>query len=180
MTFHAIPPSQAMERPRSMTNAIDPGKGDDMTVVVRRPDIATRIIQRVAELPDRNSPEDWPEAMLVTGNELQLIIGEEIAPIVEETARLVRELRRLDEEIKTLREDAERYRFIKRHRLILSGGTQKFGWPIAPFGDECDRYIAQELATELVAQGAAKARNTAVAVLQPSLWPEESTPQNSD
>lgn len=48
--------------------------------------------------------------------------------------------------------DAEHYRFIKRHRLILSGGTDTFGWPIAPFGDECDRYIAQELATERAAQ----------------------------
>lgn len=52
--------------------------------------------------------------------------------------------------------DAEHYRFIKRHRLILSGGTDTFGWPIAPFGDECDRYIAQELATERAAQAAAK------------------------
>lgn len=86
-----------------MANTIDPGEGDEMTATARRPDIATRIIQRVAELPERNSPEDWPEAMLVTGNELQLIISEEIAPIVEETARLVRELRLLDEEIKTLR-----------------------------------------------------------------------------
>lgn len=48
--------------------------------------------------------------------------------------------------------DAEHYRFIKRHRLILSGGTEKYGWPIAPFGDECDRYIAKELAAEREAQ----------------------------
>lgn len=48
--------------------------------------------------------------------------------------------------------DAEHYRFIKRHRLILSGGTEKYGWPIAPFGDECDRYIAKELAAERAAQ----------------------------
>ncbi|MGQ8878779.1 hypothetical protein ACUTR7_14820 [Delftia sp. NA_296.1] len=32
--------------------------------------IAEAVCQRVAELPDRNSPEDWPEAMLVTGTEL--------------------------------------------------------------------------------------------------------------
>lgn len=32
--------------------------------------IAAAVCQRVAELPDRNSPEDWPEAMLVTGQEL--------------------------------------------------------------------------------------------------------------
>lgn len=33
-----------------------------------------RVVQDVAELSDRNSPEDWPEAMLVTGDELRQII----------------------------------------------------------------------------------------------------------
>ena len=42
--------------------------------------------------------------------------------------------------------DAARYRFIKQHHLILSGGTKTFGWPIAPFGDECDRYIDAAIA----------------------------------
>ena len=42
--------------------------------------------------------------------------------------------------------DAERYRFIVSKKLILSGGTEKFGWPIAPFGGECDRYIDAALA----------------------------------
>lgn len=37
--------------------------------------------------------------------------------------------------------DAARYRFIKRSGLILSGGHHKFGWPISPFGDQCDGYI---------------------------------------
>lgn len=37
--------------------------------------------------------------------------------------------------------DAERYRFIVEHKLILSGGAKKFGWAIAPFGVECHRYI---------------------------------------
>ena len=32
------------------------------------------VLRDVAELPDRNSPEDWPEAMLVTGAELRQII----------------------------------------------------------------------------------------------------------
>lgn len=38
-------------------------------------------------------------------------------------------------------QDAARYRFIVENKLILSGGTEKFGWPIAPFGSECSRYI---------------------------------------
>ena len=37
-----------------------------------------RCVRDVAELPDRDSPEDWPEAMLVTGRELKTIIRERI------------------------------------------------------------------------------------------------------
>ena len=43
----------------------------------KRNNLATtedEIIRHVAELPDRSSPEDWPEAMLVTENELRKII----------------------------------------------------------------------------------------------------------
>ena len=36
--------------------------------------LAVAVCRDVAELPDRNSPEDWPEAMLVTANELEEII----------------------------------------------------------------------------------------------------------
>ena len=35
------------------------------------------IIKRVAELSGRSSPEDWPEAMLVTADELAAILQEE-------------------------------------------------------------------------------------------------------
>lgn len=35
---------------------------------------AERICRDVAELPDRNSPKDWPEAMLVTHDELRAIV----------------------------------------------------------------------------------------------------------
>lgn len=33
------------------------------------------IIRDVAELPDRTSPEDWPDAMLVTADELRVILS---------------------------------------------------------------------------------------------------------
>lgn len=49
--------------------------------------------------------------------------------------------------------DAERYRFIVEHKLILSGGTEKFGWPIAPFGVECHRYIDAARAAIAAAKG---------------------------
>ena len=32
------------------------------------------IIRDIAELPDRDSPADWPEAMLVTANELKEVL----------------------------------------------------------------------------------------------------------
>lgn len=35
-----------------------------------------RICVSIAELPDRTSPEDWPDAMLVTASELKTIIRE--------------------------------------------------------------------------------------------------------
>ena len=41
---------------------------------------------------------------------------------------------------------ADRYDFIVEKKLILSGGTEQFGWPIAPFGSECDRYIDAAIA----------------------------------
>lgn len=36
--------------------------------------IAEQVVQRVAELPDRTSPDDWPEVMLVTSEELTAIV----------------------------------------------------------------------------------------------------------
>ena len=36
--------------------------------------IAARVCRSVAELPDRDSPEGWPEAMLVTHEELHAIV----------------------------------------------------------------------------------------------------------
>lgn len=41
--------------------------------------LAAQICRDVAELPDRNSPEDWPEAMLVTHDELQAIVTEALS-----------------------------------------------------------------------------------------------------
>lgn len=38
------------------------------------------ICRDVAELPDRNSPEGWPEAMLVTAVELAEIIDRHLRP----------------------------------------------------------------------------------------------------
>jgi len=37
-------------------------------------DVASRVCRAVAELPDRNSPEGWPDAMLVTQSELHGIM----------------------------------------------------------------------------------------------------------
>lgn len=40
-----------------------------------------RIVRDVAELPDRDSPDDCPEMMLVTGAELARIIGDALDAI---------------------------------------------------------------------------------------------------
>ena len=40
--------------------------------------VVARVTQRIAELPDRSSPADWPEAMLVTADELAVILREEL------------------------------------------------------------------------------------------------------
>lgn len=37
-------------------------------------EIADRVTRDVAELPDRTSPDEWPEAMLVTEKELRAIV----------------------------------------------------------------------------------------------------------
>jgi hypothetical protein len=36
--------------------------------------IADMVVEEVQELPDRTSPDDWPDAMLVTGDELRKIV----------------------------------------------------------------------------------------------------------
>lgn len=41
--------------------------------------IAYAVAQRVAELSDRTSPDDWPEAMVVTAEELIFIVADEVA-----------------------------------------------------------------------------------------------------
>ena len=47
---------------RGLATAADPAK------------ISAKIVQAVSELPDRSSPPDWPDAMLVTAPELTAII----------------------------------------------------------------------------------------------------------
>ena len=37
------------------------------------------IIRDVAELPDRTSPEDWPEALIVTSGELEEILTQHLS-----------------------------------------------------------------------------------------------------
>ncbi len=59
--------------------------------------LEARIIQRVAELPDRSSPDDWPEAMLVTSEELRGILADELNAL-----RVPPELTNLRERIERL------------------------------------------------------------------------------
>lgn len=55
-------------------------------VSVESGDIAALICRDVAELPDRTSPDDWPDAMLVTAEELQDIVRGRILQLEAEKA----------------------------------------------------------------------------------------------
>lgn len=48
---------------------------------------AAKICREVAELPDRTSPEEYADFMLVTGDELQLILAEEFARLRDAAQR---------------------------------------------------------------------------------------------
>jgi hypothetical protein len=50
------------------------------------------VVQRVAELPDRDSPDDWPEAMLVTADELRTILLEEFSRLTNQVSLLTAKL----------------------------------------------------------------------------------------
>ncbi len=51
------------------------------------------IIREVSELPDRSSPDDWPEALLVTPDELKNILSEYlIAPRGDNLVLMPKEL----------------------------------------------------------------------------------------
>lgn len=58
----------------------------DLILTHRADAIATRVCRMVAELPDRNSPAEWPEAMLVTHEELRSILLEEVRSTALEAA----------------------------------------------------------------------------------------------
>lgn len=54
---------------------------DLLALVGRLESLADRVCLRVCELPDRTSPDDWPEACLVTSEELHAIITDELAAL---------------------------------------------------------------------------------------------------
>lgn len=49
-------------------------------------EFARRVTLRVAEFPDRTSPEDQPEMMLITPNELRAIVEDEMDREIEQCA----------------------------------------------------------------------------------------------
>jgi hypothetical protein len=49
-----------------------------------KPEIINAICKDICELPDRSSPDDWPDAMLVTAEELTLILDRHLLPRITE------------------------------------------------------------------------------------------------
>ena len=154
-----------------------PDAPEEEGVILSGPSRAARVLRAQAAPAAPEDPMDWPLPCDVTvghgtirkGCKLRTLVlrmqvlynlaqetelAAPAAPAVDASPLLApeTELDAVVRDAEQIIRDAEHYRFIKRHRLILSGGTDTFGWPIAPFGDECDRYIAQELATERAAQ----------------------------
>lgn len=80
----AGPPAVAAPPPRQRSTP------SSMTVSEAR-ELARRITLRVAEIPDRTSPEDQPDMMLVTPNELRAIVEDEIETRCTRSATAVSE-----------------------------------------------------------------------------------------
>lgn len=68
-------------------------------------EVVEEILRGVAELPDRTSPDDWPEAMLVTHDELESIVRAALAaPAPAGVEELIEVLRRpVPEQLDSLR-----------------------------------------------------------------------------
>ena len=64
-----------------------------MTEQSKLDEIKYAIIRRVAELPDRTTPDEYPNMMLVTNDELSVILDDEIEAAVEaEVQRRIEEI----------------------------------------------------------------------------------------
>ena len=63
-----------MVRGPSLTEHLVEAQKDAKPAAHQGDNIAVRVCRSVAELPDRDSPEGWPEAMLVTHEELHAIV----------------------------------------------------------------------------------------------------------
>lgn len=74
---HIRPIEQSCENCRALSTA-DAGKKVESEPAA----VVDAIVRAVAELPDRSSPEDWPEAMLVTAEELTGILRDALDPLV--------------------------------------------------------------------------------------------------
>lgn len=76
-------------------------KDERLGQMTQERDQLVEVIQRVADLPDRTSPDDWPEAMLVTADELSAILLQDVyAPLLARLSQLTSER---DEALKAMR-----------------------------------------------------------------------------
>jgi uncharacterized coiled-coil protein SlyX len=85
------------------------------------------VIQNVAELPDRNSPDDWPEAMLVTSEELKAILlaVHDDVPAVTHAPDSAARIAELEKQLAGVRKDAERLNLLlkdDRYQVSFNNG----------------------------------------------------------
>lgn len=69
----ALAQSPKAPDPSLSTGCKSPGEAP-LGTLIRIDQIIPRYLLEVAELPDRTSPEGWPQAMLVTGDELDTLL----------------------------------------------------------------------------------------------------------
>lgn len=127
--------------------------------------LADKIVRDVAELPDRDSPEDWPEAMIVTGEELHMIITEAFSEL--------RALARTDHVEKVTREamDAAAYKAYSGHLMAL-GHVE-----VRPHKQALRAAISAAIACN---GDSAPAPTIAMVPANPGNWPEDSSHENGN
>jgi hypothetical protein len=85
-----VPDSVRVQPRRDVSRAL--AAADALTPPPAVPDEVLRdaiglILRDVAELPDRTSPDDWPEAMLITAGELGIIVDKHIRSLLAAPAQ---------------------------------------------------------------------------------------------
>lgn len=98
---------------------------------------ARDVCQDVCELPDRTSPDDWPEACLVTGKELHIIVTERFRAALEAAryGEMRAEIAEIGEVAKGCAKREAQY-FADRKELLLGLKRSRIALNLVPANDK--------------------------------------------